>query len=227
MTCYHWLIFKSFQQTGMVWPSCLTKQPRVKLYLRVKKDHLDKANLRRVWFTVISFHVQIVPSQIVPLNSQIVPQKSQFVPHIYLFSKCVNVIWVRHRVKYGPDYFFDHFIGGLGSSPLALGDGWDAVYQYSIIQIILIGFSTDFFLPKFLRWARIIFSSSSSSSSSSSFFSFSLCECRTATQTLDLNCYWKYRVYNPPLLSYACGFWVDFWTISCFTFPFVYTVCNY
>ena len=54
MTCYHWLIFKSFQL----------------------------ANLRRVWFTVISFHVQIVPSQIVPLNSQIVPQKSQFVLHI-------------------------------------------------------------------------------------------------------------------------------------------------
>ena len=78
--------------------------------------------------------------------------------------------------------FFDHFIGGLGSSPLALGDGWDAVYQYSIIQIILIGFSTDFFLLKFLRWARSIFSSSSSSS----FFSFLLCECRTATQTLDL-----------------------------------------
>ena len=82
MTCYHWLIFKSFQQTGMVWPSCLTKQPRVKLYLRVKKDHRDKANLRRVWFTVISFHVQIVPSQIVPLHSQIVSQKNQFVPHI-------------------------------------------------------------------------------------------------------------------------------------------------
>ena len=68
--------------------------------------------------------------------------------------------------------------------------------------------------------------SSSSSSPSSSFF-FSLCECGTATQTLDFNCYWKYRVYNPPPLSYACGFWVDLWTISCFTFPFVYTICNY
>ena len=31
-------------------------------------------------FTVISFHSQIVPSQIVPINSQIVPQNSQFVP---------------------------------------------------------------------------------------------------------------------------------------------------
>ena len=51
-----------------------------------------KANL---WYPVISFHGQIVPSQIVPINcqivpqnSQIVPQNSQFVPHmIYLFSK--------------------------------------------------------------------------------------------------------------------------------------------
>ena len=192
MTCYHWLIFKSFQL----------------------------ANLRRFWFTVISFHVQIVPSQIVPLNSQIVPQKSQFVPHIYLFSKCVNVIWVRHRVKYGPDYFFDHFIGGLGSSPLALGDGWDAVYQYSIIQIILIGFSTDFFCRNFCAGPQRLFFFFF-------FFFFSLCECGSATQTLDFNCYWKYRVYNPPLLSHACGFWVDLWTISCFTFHFVYTVCNY
>ena len=54
-------------------------------------------------FTVISFHGQIVPSQIVPISSQIVPQysqfvpqKSQFVPHtLYLFSKCVNVIRVQ------------------------------------------------------------------------------------------------------------------------------------
>ena len=30
--------------------------------------------------TVISFHGQIVPSQIVPISSQIVPQNSQFVP---------------------------------------------------------------------------------------------------------------------------------------------------
>ena len=53
-------------------------------------------------YRVISFHGQIVPSQIVPINSQIfpqnsqfVPQKSQFVPHmLYLFSKCVNVIRV-------------------------------------------------------------------------------------------------------------------------------------
>ena len=52
------------------------------------------------WFTVISFHGQIVASQIVPINSQIVPQNSQivpqnsqFVPHmLYLFSKSVNVI---------------------------------------------------------------------------------------------------------------------------------------
>ena len=33
-------------------------------------------------FTVISFHGQIVPSQIVPINSQIVPQNSQIVPHM-------------------------------------------------------------------------------------------------------------------------------------------------
>ena len=47
-------------------------------------------------YSVISFHGQIVPSQIVPQNSQFVPQKSQFVPHmLYLFSKCVNVIRVQ------------------------------------------------------------------------------------------------------------------------------------
>ena len=54
-------------------------------------------------YPVISFHGQIVPSQIVPISSQIVPQysqfvpqKSQFVPHtLYLFSKCVNVIRVQ------------------------------------------------------------------------------------------------------------------------------------
>ena len=45
---------------------------------------------------VISFHGQIVPSQIVPQNSQFFPQKSQFVSHmLYLFSKCVNVIRVQ------------------------------------------------------------------------------------------------------------------------------------
>ena len=41
----------------------------------------------------------------------------------------------RHRVKYGLDYFMDqffldHFIGGGGSTPLVLREGWDAVYQY-------------------------------------------------------------------------------------------------
>ena len=49
----------------------------------------------------------------------------------------------RHRVKYGLDYFLDyflnhfmdqifldHFIGGGGSTPLVLREGWDAVYQY-------------------------------------------------------------------------------------------------
>ena len=37
-----------------------------------------------VWYPVISFHGQIVPtnSQIVPQNSQFVPQNSQFVPHM-------------------------------------------------------------------------------------------------------------------------------------------------
>ena len=53
------------------------------------------------------------------------------------------------------------------------------------------------------------------------------CESETATLTLDFNLYWKYRVYDPPLLSYACAFWVNLCTISCFKFPFVYTVCNY
>ena len=50
-------------------------------------------------YPVSSFHDQIVPSQIVPLNSQIVPQKNQFVPHFFFtkkshvkFSKCVIVI---------------------------------------------------------------------------------------------------------------------------------------
>ena len=54
-------------------------------------------------YPVISFHGQIVPSQIVPISSQIVPQNSQFVPQnshfvphtLYLFSKCVNVIRVQ------------------------------------------------------------------------------------------------------------------------------------
>ena len=58
---------------------------------------------------MISFHGQIVPSQIVPQNSQIVPQNSQFVPQkihfvpqsyvisiFPVFFKCVNVIRVQN-----------------------------------------------------------------------------------------------------------------------------------
>ena len=64
---------------------------------------LPRRSVACVWYPVISFHGQIVPSQIVPISSQIVPQysqfvpqKSQFVPHtLYLFSKCVNVIRVQ------------------------------------------------------------------------------------------------------------------------------------
>ena len=42
-------------------------------------------------YPVSSFHGQIVPE-----NNQFVPQKSQFIPlMLYLFSKCVNVIWVQ------------------------------------------------------------------------------------------------------------------------------------
>ena len=63
-------------------------------------------------------------------------------------------------------------------------------------------------MSKFLRWAAAFLH----------FF---------ATLTLDFNFYWKYRLYNRPLLSYACAFRVDMCTISCFTFPFVYTLCNY
>ena len=59
------------------------------------------------------------------------------------------------------------------------------------------------------------------------FFLFLSCECETTTSTLDFNCCWKYRVYDPPLLSCACDFWVVLCTISCLTFPLVYTVCNY
>ena len=49
-------------------------------------------------YPVISFLGQIVPinNQIVPQNNQFVLQKSQFIPlMLYLFSKCVNVIWVQ------------------------------------------------------------------------------------------------------------------------------------
>ena len=50
-------------------------------------EYLLKSTLN-LRYPVISFHGQIVPSQIVPQNSQIVPQNSQFVPHkLYLFSK--------------------------------------------------------------------------------------------------------------------------------------------
>ena len=31
------------------------------------------------------------------------------------------------------------------------------------------------------------------------------CECETTTLTLNFNCCWKYCVYDPSLLSYACG----------------------
>ena len=59
------------------------------------------------------------------------------------------------------------------------------------------------------------------------FFIFLSCECQTASQTLDFNFQWKHRVYDPSQLSYAYAFWVDLCTISCFTFPSVYTVCKY
>ena len=59
------------------------------------------------------------------------------------------------------------------------------------------------------------------------FFLFLSCAYETAILTLELNCYWKYRFYDPSLLSYACGFWVDLCIISCFTFSFIYSVYNY
>ena len=40
--------------------------------------------------TVISFHGQIVPSQITLINSQFVPKKSQFVPHTAISRKVVG-----------------------------------------------------------------------------------------------------------------------------------------
>ena len=49
-------------------------------------------------YPVISFLGQIVPinNEIVPQNNQFVLQESQFIPlMLYLFSKCVNVIWVQ------------------------------------------------------------------------------------------------------------------------------------
>ena len=150
--------------------------------------------------------------------------------------------------------FFYHFIGG--GTPLVIREGWDTVYQYwgrdgwqsvitqggvrdglllrsegwevvvmvnttgwwsfySIVQITSIGFSTEFFV------------SQNFCAGPQRFFSFLSCESKTATWTLDFNFYTKYRVYDPPLLSYACAFWVDLCTISCFKFPFVCTVCNY
>ena len=55
-------------------------------------------------FTVISFHSQIVPSQIVPINSQIVPQngqfvpqKSQFVPHMKSQVNFSNLLSVEKK----------------------------------------------------------------------------------------------------------------------------------
>ena len=59
------------------------------------------------------------------------------------------------------------------------------------------------------------------------FFIFLSCECETVILTLDSNFYWKYRVYHPPLLSYAYAFWVNLCTISCSTLLFEYTVCNH
>ena len=90
-----------------------TESVREKVHLSfpTRRFFKSSANFRKslsqidsiLGYPVISFHGQIVPSQIVPINSQIVPQngqfvpqKSQFVPHmLYLFSKCVNVIRVQ------------------------------------------------------------------------------------------------------------------------------------
>ena len=60
---------------------------------------------------------------------------------------------------------------------------------YSIVQIILIAFSTDFLFVKIFALGRGV----------SSFLSS--CESETATETLDFDFHWKYRVYYPPLLT--------------------------
>ena len=57
----------------LVHPEMLAKIPQFLAGFSDEEERLDR-------FTVISFHSQIVPSQIVPINSQIVPQNSQFVP---------------------------------------------------------------------------------------------------------------------------------------------------
>ena len=72
-----------------------------------------------------------------------------------------------HRVKYKVDYFLDNFfwtiffwtiLKGRGSTPLVLREGWEVECYYSwrsgrfhsIVQTILIGFSTDLLYVKIL-----------------------------------------------------------------------------
>ena len=58
-------------------------------------------------YPVISFHGQIVPSQIVPISSQIVPQNSQFVPRKSQFvpkvegdNMLVMLIYIFRKTNY-------------------------------------------------------------------------------------------------------------------------------
>ena len=67
-----------------------------------------------------------------------------------------------HRVKYRVEYVLDNFfwtiLKGRGSTPLVLREGWEVECYYSwrsgrfhsIVQTILIGFSTDLLYVKIL-----------------------------------------------------------------------------
>ena len=113
-------------------------------------------------YPVISFHGQIVPSQIVPIssqivpqNSQFVPQKSQFVPHtLYLFSKCVNVIRVQSGFfirLFWSDFFVertDYFVHHQANEfTMCLGCRWISSSSFMCFNLLLTFFS--FPVPSF------------------------------------------------------------------------------
>ena len=71
--------------------------------------------------TVISFHGQIVPSQIalincqiVPQNSQFVPQKSQFVPHTAISREIVG-----KSARDNPEWYCGWFFSKLFSKEIS------------------------------------------------------------------------------------------------------------
>ena len=41
-----------------------------------------------------------------------------------------TIFWTIFLTILWTNFFLDHFIGGGGSTPLVLREGWDAVYQY-------------------------------------------------------------------------------------------------